>query len=93
MICPKLDDCLKVKAVQDKELLPEQFAQMVRGVCRTCEFAERMEQWRRIGKLARIGMALGLIAIIVQLFCFDRSVYRNNSITKRNEAAKVQKNI
>ena len=42
--CPKLDDCLKVKMILDKDLLDFQYAEAIRAVCAKCsEFRVAIE--------------------------------------------------
>jgi len=36
-VCPKFDDCAKVKMVLDKDLLDFQYAEAVRSICKACE--------------------------------------------------------
>jgi len=34
--CPKLDECYKIKMIQDKDMLDFQYAEAIRNVCANC---------------------------------------------------------
>lgn len=39
-LCSKIDDCFKIKMIQDKDMLDFQFVESVKAVCKNCSDKE-----------------------------------------------------
>jgi len=40
-LCPKINDCYKIKMILDKDMLDSQYAESIKSVCKICK--ERKE--------------------------------------------------